>query len=120
MAVPKPSLQGAGVVTSVGQGKAAPVPEHVRVDGERQASVLPNPGKQGMKRLGRHGLGREHVRGWPLLALQAPQSADFVAAEPVLHSADVQAGRCELDLTPLEIASSPSPAVVCAGRPEGA
>jgi hypothetical protein len=70
--VPKPSLQGASIVASVRQGKAATVPQHVRMDGERQASALANPRKQSMKGFGRHrptALRREDVRGCGLFAL---------------------------------------------------
>jgi hypothetical protein len=52
--VPKPSVQGAGVVTRVRERKAAAIAEHVKVHREEKDSALANAGKQAVKGLGRH------------------------------------------------------------------
>ena len=41
VAVPKPVLDGAGVVAVIGELEAAGVPQHVRVDGEGELGAAP-------------------------------------------------------------------------------
>jgi hypothetical protein len=70
--VPKPSLQRPRVVAGIGQGIAAAVPKHVRVNRQRHLGPHPDPGEQGMECLGRHRpapLSHKDVRGGPLFAL---------------------------------------------------
>jgi hypothetical protein len=52
--VPEIGLQSPHIMTGIGQGEAAAVPQHVRVDRERHSSPFANPGKQAMKCLRRH------------------------------------------------------------------
>jgi hypothetical protein len=49
----KPCLQRPRVMTGIGQGEAAAVPQHVRVHRERHSSPFADPGKQAMKCLRR-------------------------------------------------------------------
>src|SRR5262249_4883874 len=111
--VPEPSLQRPRVVTGIGQGIAAGVPQHVREDREGHSRTLPEACEQRAEALGRHraaALGGKDVRRCLLLALQAPQSAYFVALErmdawrTIFRSTDVQTAGVQLDLMPLQIA----------------
>ena len=71
-------LQRASVVAGIGQGIACRVPQHVRVNRERHSRALADAMHRGVETLGRHrttALGREHMRGRLLLALQTAQSA---------------------------------------------
>jgi hypothetical protein len=96
--VPQVGLQRPRVVAGIGERIAASVPEHVRVDREGHLGPRADAPEQRVEGLRRHrptALGHEHVQGLPLLALQAPQSADFVplqgmdAGRALLRSADV-------------------------------
>src|SRR5262245_50862698 len=111
--VPEICLQRARVVASIGELEPAGMAKHVWVDREGHASTLADAPEQGIEALGRHrstSLGREYMRGWLLLTLQAAQSAQLVALQrmhtrrPVLDPAYVQADRGQLDLMPLHIA----------------
>jgi len=72
IAMAKPRLQCPCIVARIGQGVAAGVPEHVRVDWECHSCPFAEPRNQGMEALGAHGpapLRGEHMRPWWLLAL---------------------------------------------------
>src|SRR5262245_7132829 len=95
--VPEICLQRPRVVASVGERVAGSVAQHVRMDGKGHASALTDAAEQSVEALGRHrstALGREYMRGWFLLTLQTPQSAQLVALQrmharrPVLDPAD--------------------------------
>src|SRR5262249_9902818 len=53
VSVPEPSLQRPGVVAGVGQGIAAAVPQHMRVDWERHFRPLSDPAQWRMECFGR-------------------------------------------------------------------
>src|SRR5262245_49985416 len=72
--VPEICLQRAGIVAGISQRIASRVAEHVRMDRKGHASALTDAAEQGVEALGRHrstSLGREYMRGWLLLTLQA-------------------------------------------------
>lgn len=112
VAVPKPLLDRARVVSVMGELEAAGVAEHVRVDGEGELGRLADPGEL-LAEAGRGHrpvpLGGEEVRrGRGLLAVQATQGAQFTAAQDVrrrptlLQPADMQQALAEVEHVPAQ------------------
>lgn len=82
--MPKPLLQGPGVVTVVGELIAARVPQHVRMDGKGELGRLADRREElteGRRRHGPAALAGEHVDALGLLALEAPELADLTSSE---------------------------------------
>jgi hypothetical protein len=103
VAVPEPPLDGAGVVAGVGEGEAAGVPQHVRVDREGELGrysdhreLLPEPGSAHR----RASLGREQVgRGRGLLALQ-PARVLIGAVNLLVEISEHQGGEATRHMRP--------------------
>jgi hypothetical protein len=105
-------LQRACVRALVRQGKASAVPQHVRVDLERQLGLYACPFDQLGKSRGRERclpLGHEY-KGRRGLALERPQSPQLIARERVrrglaaLRPAQMQIAGFELNIGPLQAA----------------
>lgn len=123
--MPHVMLDASGVMPVVGELEAAPVPEHMRVDGERQSGRRAQAGEHFQESGGGQGsaaLGLEHIRGKGGFAAQSAQRPQLVATQrvgagsAVLAAVDVQQGVGEVYLLPFQGAQLGHPQGVPVGR----
>src|SRR5262245_46689085 len=109
--MPKVMLQGACVMSVVGEFEPAGMAEHVRMHTERHLGSLPEPRNHSAatdRAHGRSPLTHEDVAAWSLLALKPAQGAKLTAGQwvnrgdAVLEPSDVQPSMHEIDLLPAQ------------------